>query len=98
MATQPIFGLTIFLVSYVGTTVLLVEILMWAMRRLDNRKASAKGQSWAVECQLATELSVQADLGRACQPEGYMRTSTEAYQFDLQARTDYEQHSLAYPA
>jgi hypothetical protein len=95
VATQLIFGLTIFLVSYVGTTVLLIEILMWAMKRLDDRKASTKAQSWAVECQLASDLPVQTDPGLTCPLESYVTITTEAYQFDLPAKADCPQHSLA---
>ncbi len=63
MAAQLVFGLIIFLVSYVGTTVLLIETLMWAMGRLDRPKAPAATPRWALESRLASTLSVQADLG-----------------------------------
>ncbi len=95
MATQLIFGVTILLVSYAGTTFALVEILMWAMKRLDVREASAKGQSRIVECQLPSELSDQTDHGLAYLPEAYMTTTTEGYQFDFAAKADCPQHSLA---
>jgi hypothetical protein len=98
MAAHLVFGLIIFLVSYAGSAFLLIEILMWAMGRLDRPKAPAATPIWALESRLASTLSYQATLGRTCQPEGYMITTSEAHQFDFPARADCQQPSLAYPA
>ncbi len=81
MAAQVILASIIFLMGYVLTGVVLIEIAMWVMRRLDNPAASATGRCPAVECQLASTLSVQADRGRTYPREGWMRETIEADQF-----------------
>ena len=84
MATQLIFGLIIFFVSYVGTIVLLIETLMWVMRRLDGPTASATtSKMGSSNVTLHRTLSIQANLGRTYQPEGCARNPIEAYQLDF---------------
>ena len=82
MAAQLVFGLIIFLVSYAGTAFLLIEILMWAMGRLDRPKAPAATPIWTLESRLASTLSYQATLGRTYLSESYARNTIEADQFD----------------
>jgi hypothetical protein len=98
MAAQLVFGLIIFFVSYAGSAFLLIEILMWAMGRLDRPKAPAATPIRTLESRLASTLSYQQDLGRTCEPEGHMITTSEEFQFDFPARADCQRHSLAYPA
>ena len=81
MATQVILASILFVLSYVVIGVVLIEIALWVMRRLDDPAASATGRSRAVECQLASTLSFQADLGRTYPPESCMGNTIEADQF-----------------
>ena len=95
MAAQLIFGLIFFFVSYAGTAFLLIEILMWAMSRLDGPTASSTRRGWAVECELPSELSVQVDLGSTYEPEACTTNAITSYQFDLPGTANCQQHSLA---
>jgi len=81
MAAQLIFGLIIVLASYAGTAFLMIELLMWVMRRLDDPKASATRRRWAVERQLALELSIQANLAHMYPSEQRMSNIIAADQF-----------------
>jgi hypothetical protein len=81
MASQVILASIIFVVGYVVTGVVLIEIAMWVMRRLDDPAASAIGRCRAVERQVSATLSFQADLGHTYLPEGCMRKTIEADQF-----------------
>jgi len=62
MPAEAVLGLIIFFVSYIGTALLMIELLMWAMRRLDNPAAPSRSQMTAVQRKLASTISVQANL------------------------------------
>lgn len=97
MATQVIVALIIVVVSYVGTGVLLLGIVTWVMRRLDDPAASATEQCRAMQCQLASTLSIQADLGRRYPPEGCMRKTIEADQFGYSGSSGTSLHLSEQP-
>ncbi len=78
MAAQLIFGLALLLVTYAGTTFLLIEILMWAMRRLDDPRAYSRSRMSAVEYQFASTVSVQASLARSYPLEAHIISNIEA--------------------
>jgi hypothetical protein len=78
MTAQLIFGLALWFVSYAGTAFLLIEILMWAMRRLDDPGASSRSRMSAVEHQFASTMSVQAKLARNYPLEAHMISNIEA--------------------
>jgi len=80
MATQVILDLMVFVVAYVATGVLLIEIVMWLMGRLDPA-ASATAPCQAVESQLGSTLAVQAYIGRTYPAEGCMSKTADADQF-----------------
>jgi hypothetical protein len=83
MAAQLIFGLALLLVSYAGTTFLLIEILMWAMRRLDDPRAYSRGRMPEVEHQVASTVSVQAKLAWSYPPEAQVVSNIEAESYPL---------------
>jgi hypothetical protein len=78
MAAQLIFGLALLLVTYAGTTFLLIEILMWAMRRLDDPRAYSRSRMSAVEYQFASTVSVQATLAQNYPLSAHMISDIEA--------------------
>jgi len=78
MAAQMVFGLIILFVSCAGTAFLLIEILMWAMGRLDDTRASSRSRMSAVEYQFASTISVQAKLARSFPLQGFIVSNIEA--------------------
>ncbi len=77
MATQPVLLLVIFMVSFAGSVLLMVEILVWVMGRLDNPRAS-KGRNGAIEPQRVSTLHVQEDFARGYPHQGYIISTIEA--------------------
>jgi len=77
MTAQIAFGLIVLFLSYAGTAFLLIEILMWVMRRLDNPRVSPKSAISVVEYQFESGISVQADLARTYLFEDYMMSNIE---------------------
>jgi hypothetical protein len=77
MATQPILLLVIFMASFASSILLMVEIVVWVMGRLDNPRAS-KGRKEAIEPQLVSTLQDQEDLARSYPHKGYIVSTAEA--------------------
>ena len=88
MAAQLIFGLALLLVSYAGTTFLLIEILMWAMRRLDDPRAYSRGRMSEVEHQVASTVSVQAKLAWSYPLEAQVVSNIEAESYPLAGKEE----------
>jgi len=88
MAAQLIFGLIILFVSCAGTAFLLIEILMWAMRRLDNPSASSRSRMSAVEYQFASTVSVQATLAQNYPLEAQVVSNIEAESYPPAGREE----------
>jgi hypothetical protein len=88
MADQLIFGLALLLVSSAGTTFLLIEILMWAMRRLDDPRAHSRGRMYEVEHQVASTVSVQAKLAGSYPLEAHIISNIEAESYPPAGREE----------
>jgi hypothetical protein len=88
MAAQLIFGLALLLVSCAGTTFLLIEILMWAMRRLDDPRAYSRGRMYEVEHQLASTVSVQAKLAGSYPLQAHIISNIEAESYPLAGKEE----------
>ncbi len=91
---QVVLGLIIFFVSYIGTALLMIELLMWVMSRLDDPAASSRSRVSAIGCELASSISVQANLALAYVPERDSSGNIEADQFDC-PRTPTPQFQLS---
>jgi uncharacterized protein (DUF58 family) len=88
MAAQMIFGLALLLVSYAGTTFLLIEILMWAMGRFDDPRAYSRGRMSEVQHQVASTVSVQAKLAWSYPPEAQVVSNIEAESYPLAGKEE----------
>ncbi|MGO9120059.1 MAG: hypothetical protein ACLQPD_20900 [Desulfomonilaceae bacterium] len=88
MAAQMMFGLALLVVSYAGTAFLLIEILMWAMRRLDDPRASSRSRMSAIEYQFASTISVQAELARSFPFEAHIVSNIEAESYPPAGREE----------
>jgi hypothetical protein len=75
--------LALLLVTYAGTTFLLIEILMWAMRRLDDPRAYSRGRMSEVQHQVASTVSVQAKLAWGYPLEAQVVSNIEAESYPL---------------